>query len=356
MAVIAFMECQLQHGLDVRAVGPLDTITLDGPSLPVGHLPLKEFNPETQDFYSKTLAEMGNGPGLFHFHGLSPWSDRLAKHLRQAAVPYVFTSHGQLNYHGLIHGFKKAVYLNLVSPFIRAADGLHLLTSREKERCKFILPAWRKPVLIQPNLVPLPDVEAVMPTPRTQFDLPADAFVFAYLGRLDVENKGLDLLLEAFGQIAGEAETRLILVGPDFNQGRQFLEQRASRLGCENKIHFSGLQTGAAKWGALKMADAFVFPSRWEAFGIALAEAAGMGLPTIVSDKINIAPELAARRAALISPLSPAVLAGAMRKLMKDAALQHSLADAGRLWVKEACSYESAGPRFEAFYESVLQG
>jgi len=354
-AVMAFMESQLRHGLDVRAVGPVDNHIPPDRSQPVAHLLLKEFDLAAGDFCSQMLAQAEGARSLFHFHGISPWSDLLAKQLTAAAVPYVFTSHGQLNFHGPVHAFKKFVYVSFVSPFIRQAAGLHFLTRREKERFRFILPLWCKPHLIQPNLVPLPDVEAVVPLSRAQSGLPDNAFVFAYLGRLDVENKGLDLLLDAFAQIASHAETGLILIGPDFKNGRQFLEQRARRLGCENKVRFLGPQNGPAKWSALKMADAFVFPSRWEAFGIALAEAVGMGLPAIVSDKINIAPELAARRAALISPLSPAALAGAMRKLMKDAAL-HSLADAGRLWVKEACSHESAGPRFDAFYESVLQG
>jgi len=171
-----------------------------------------------------------------------------------------------------------------------------------------------------------------------------------------VENKGLDLLLDAFAQIAGQRETGLVLIGPDFKNGRQFLEQRARQLGCENKVCFLGPQSGPAKWSALKMADAFVFPSRWEAFGIALAEAAGMGLPAIVSDEINVAPEMAAGRIALICPLSPAALAEAMQRLMKDESLRHALTVAGRNWVKEACSDAAAGPRFEAFYRTVIQG
>ncbi|MBW8864077.1 MAG: glycosyltransferase family 4 protein [Verrucomicrobia bacterium] len=354
MAIIAFMECQLEHGLDVRAVGPLDAIVPEGPSLPVEHLPLKEFNLATDDFCSKMLAEAGDGPAIFHFHGLSPWSDRLAEHLRQASVPYVFTSHGQLHFHGPVHGLKKFVYLNFINAFIRDAAGLHFLTRYEKERSRFILPRWRKPVLVQPNLVRLPETQSIVPAVRASLGIPADAFVFTYLGRLDVQHKGLDFLMEAFAGASKDTDSRLVLIGPDFAGGRQFLEQLARKCGCENKVHFPGPQIGAVKWQLLKMADAFVSPSRWECCSIAQAEAIGLGLPTIVSDEINIAPEMLENHAALVAPLQARALAGAMRRLMNDAALQKALAAAGQEWVKGAFSFEKAGPRFMEFYNLAL--
>jgi glycosyltransferase involved in cell wall biosynthesis len=144
------------------------------------------------------------------------------------------------------------------------------------------------------------------------------------------------------------------MVGPDFNGGREFLETLAKKLGCAEKIIFTGPQNGAVKWGFLKMADAFVSPSRWEACSIAQAEAIGLGLPTIVSTEINLAPEMTERGVALAAALDTGALAAEMRRLMADAALRRSLADAGRKWVDAEFSFASAGPRFTEFYRSVL--
>jgi glycosyltransferase involved in cell wall biosynthesis len=291
---------------------------------------------------------------VFHLHGLAPWADQIARALDKKSVPYVFTSHGQLHFHGRIHALKKFVYLNCVNRFIRAAAGLHFLTRREQERSRFILPRWRRPVLIQPNLVRLPDADTIVPAARESLGIPVDAFVFSYLGRLDVQHKGLDFLVRAFAEISATANSRLVLIGPDYAGGRQFLEQLAQKLGCEKQIHFLGSQVGAAKWSALKMADAFVSPSRWEACSIAQAEAIGFGLPTIVSDEINIAPEMLANQAALVAPLEARALAGKMRQLMGDAALRQALASNGSKWVEEAFAFENAGPRFTQFYEAAL--
>ncbi|HTB85065.1 MAG TPA: glycosyltransferase family 4 protein [Candidatus Sulfotelmatobacter sp.] len=355
-AVIAFIECQLQHGLDVRAISPAD------PHIPVDrrqaieHLPITEFDPAGAAPESVALAAAGDAPAVFHFHGLSPWSDQLARTLRKKGIPYVFTSHGQLNFHGAVHGLKKTVYLNFVNRFVRNAGGLHFFTGCEARWCKLLLPFWRGKSLVLHNLIRLEEVPAAAARPRGPLGIAADAFVFAYLGRLDVECKGLDCLMAAFARLAADRNVFLVLIGPDFKMGRQTLEAQARRLGCGEKVRFTGPQTGRAKWEFLKLADAFVFPSRWEAFGIALVEAAAAGLPVIVSRQINIAPELKACAAALESPLSATALSQAMSRLLSDETLRRSLSAAARRWVMDTCSYEPAGPRFVEFYQSVWSG
>jgi glycosyltransferase involved in cell wall biosynthesis len=161
--------------------------------------------------------------------------------------------------------------------------------------------------------------------------------------------------VEAFARVSAGTNAHLVLIGPDFEGGRQFLSERAGQLGCEEKIRFAGSQVDAAKWGILKMADAFVFPSRWEAFAIALAEAAGIGLPSIVSDRIHYARDMGKANAALVSPFSAGSLAESMRRVMTDLELRRTLAEGGRRWVRQTCSAGQAGPRFEGFYQAVAE-
>jgi glycosyltransferase involved in cell wall biosynthesis len=54
------------------------------------------------------------------------------------------------------------------------------------------------------------------------------------------------------------------------------------------------------KWGAFFASEVFILPSHQENFGIAVAEAMSCGLPVLLSDKVNIAPDIAAARAAYI--------------------------------------------------------
>ena len=57
---------------------------------------------------------------------------------------------------------------------------------------------------------------------------------------------------------------------------------------------------GDAKWGAFYAAEAFVLTSHQENFGIAVAEALSCGKPVLLSDKVNIAAEIAADGAGLM--------------------------------------------------------
>ena len=59
---------------------------------------------------------------------------------------------------------------------------------------------------------------------------------------------------------------------------------------------------GDLKWGAFRSADAFVLPSHQENFGVAVVEALACGLPVLISDKVNIWPEIAQDEAGIVNP------------------------------------------------------
>jgi glycosyltransferase involved in cell wall biosynthesis len=355
-AILAIMESQQMHGMDVLGLSPLDNPVPPAQRQPIEHLPIREVTFGAADFAATALAARAERrQAVYHFQGIAPKTNRLARRLRQAGIPYVFTSQGHLLAHGSVHWLKKFVYLNLVSPFIRDAGGLQFCTQREADRSRYLLPVWRGPVLVHHNLVRVPDPATVRPRARAELGIPPESFLFAYLGRLHVEHKGLDLVVKAFARVAARANAYLLLVGPDFEGGRQILERLAARLDCADRIRFLGSQLGGAKWSTLRMADAFVSPSRWEACSSAQAEAIGFGLPTILSTAASISPEAVACRSALASPLNAVALARSMQQLIEDVQLRRSLSEAGRRWVLETCSFEKAGAAFEQFYQQVLE-
>jgi glycosyltransferase involved in cell wall biosynthesis len=65
-------------------------------------------------------------------------------------------------------------------------------------------------------------------------------------------------------------------------------------------IHVVGMLEGDAKWGALHGCSAFVLPSHQENFGIAVVEALACGKPVLISNKVNIAPEILSAGAGLV--------------------------------------------------------
>jgi len=59
-----------------------------------------------------------------------------------------------------------------------------------------------------------------------------------------------------------------------------------------SQILWTGLLSGAQKWGALAAADALILPSHQENFGMVVAEALSAGTPALISDKVALAEEV----------------------------------------------------------------
>jgi glycosyltransferase involved in cell wall biosynthesis len=137
-----------------------------------------------------------------------------------------------------------------------------------------------------------------------------------FLGRLHPK-KGCDMLLNAYAKTA-PPNLDLVMVGPDVVGWRAELEAQAEHLGVANRVHWTGMLRGDAKWGAFYGAAAFVLSSHQENFGIAVADALACGTILLLSDKVNIAEEIASDGAALVEPDT---LEGTVRLIERFAAI-----------------------------------
>ena len=97
----------------------------------------------------------------------------------------------------------------------------------------------------------------------------------------------------------------LVMAGPDQVGWMAELKGLAERLGVAGRIHWPGLMTGRAKWGALAGAEAFILPSHQDSFGVAVGEALGCGTPVLITDKVNIWREVRACGAGLVDERPP---------------------------------------------------
>ena len=115
--------------------------------------------------------------------------------------------------------------------------------------------------------------------------------------------KGCDLLVKAFGQVADEApDLHLVIAGPDETGWEDELKDLAASAGVTHRIHWPGMLTGDAKWGAFRGAEAFILPSHQENFGIVVAESLACGTPVLLSDKVNTWREVVDGQAGYVTP------------------------------------------------------
>jgi glycosyltransferase involved in cell wall biosynthesis len=118
---------------------------------------------------------------------------------------------------------------------------------------------------------------------RQAFDAVAERrHAAVYLGRLDIHQKGLDCLLDAFAEAAPSTGATLVIAGdgPD----RDALVERSRRLGIRHRVEFCGRMEGAAKFALLASARVVCMPSRYEAFGIVAVEALACATPVLAFD------------------------------------------------------------------------
>ena len=123
-----------------------------------------------------------------------------------------------------------------------------------------------------------------------------------FLGRVH-EKKGCDMLVSAFASIANRSQQLdLVIAGPGDTIYISGLKKQIKSLGLCGRVHWAGMVSGNAKWGAFRRARAFILPSHQENFGIAVAEALACGCPVLVSDKVNIVDAIVSDGAGLSAP------------------------------------------------------
>ena len=109
---------------------------------------------------------------------------------------------------------------------------------------------------------------------------PGNPFRIVMVSRLDHEKKGQDLLIEAAAKLKGIVHVDLIGEG----SSREYLENLVKKLHAESVVSFLGVKPQPYIAEHLADYDLFVQPSRWEGFGLTVAEAMAAKVPVLVSE------------------------------------------------------------------------
>ncbi len=156
-----------------------------------------------------------------------------------------------------------------------------------------------------------------------------------YLGTLE-PRKNISRLLDAYALLKRETALphRLVLAGAR-GWYYQTLEQRVRDLGLQQHVHFIGYVVEEEKPLWYHAADLFVYPSRYEGFGLPVAEAMACGVPVVTSN-VSSLPELVgdnarfgAQAALTVAPDDTEALAHAVQQGLGDTILRQRLRERG---------------------------
>jgi len=236
---------------------------------------------------------------VIHLHEFRTMQNVVVYHYaRQYGIPYVLSAHGSVP---RIGGKRlwKAVFDHVIGlDLLNHTRGVIALSDYEKRH-------------YERTGVP-PDYIQVIPhgIDGSQFaDLPDRGLfrknyglehkkIILYLGRIH-KVKGIDVLIKAFREVAKEKQDVVLVIAGYDGHYKKHLKALINRIGLmaydvdhidtraplDVDVLFTGPLMGTAKLSALVDADVFVYPSSFEAFGLASFEALMCGTPAIVAQE-----------------------------------------------------------------------
>jgi glycosyltransferase involved in cell wall biosynthesis len=241
-------------------------------------------------------------------HAMWTYSSIAVAGAARGRVPYAVFPHGMLD-PWFRHRYprkhlKKCLYWPMQYPVLRDAKAVLFTSNLERELApqSFWPNKWTSLVVPYGTNDPPPDSAAQRQAFETLLPCRRNRRFLLFLSRIH-EKKGCDLLIEAFASVAAQyPEMDLVIAGPDKDGLQARLQELAQKLGAAERVHWPGMLTGDAKWGTVRASEALILPSHQENFGVVVAEALACGRPALISDQVNLWPQIQEDQTGLVEP------------------------------------------------------
>ena len=158
-----------------------------------------------------------------------------------------------------------------------------------------------------------------------------------------IPRKGYDLLLEVLADLSREPPWELRIAGRIVDGAyHRRLQKLARSPGLQGRVAFLGELSSESLAEEYRRAEVFVFPSRYEGYGISLAEAVRAGLP-FVAFAAGAVAEVVKGRGLLVPPGDRASFAGHLRRLIADPSFRWQAAAVSRELAAGLPTWEDTG-------------
>ncbi len=253
------------------------------------------------------LEDTLRGADLLVLHsGWAPHNTTAAAIARRLGVPYLLEPRGAYDPHIVQRkSWLKGLWWRAQEQeLVAKAHAVHIFFDAERPHLQAL--GYHGPFVVAPNGVSSFD--------GVRWDGGSGGYVL-WLGRFDLEHKGVDMLIDAVALLDPAERPQVRLCGPDSRVGgKQEVGGLIRERQLDAWIHVEPAVHGPAKYERLARAAGFIYPSRWEGFGNSAAEAVVTGVPTVVTP-YPLGRYLAARDAAILVDATPQGLADGLRAL-----------------------------------------
>lgn len=211
---------------------------------------------------------------------------------------------------------KTAVY----RPILKSVNGIIAISNGIADDLtqNFGVPASK--IVTIPNPIDIPTLQQKAQHPINHRWFGGSYRPLVSVGRLHPQ-KGHDVLIEAFKQVhTAVPQSRLLIIGRGAEE--ENLTRQIKRLSLEESVELAGFQ--ANPYPAITHAELFVLASRYEGFGIVLAEALALQTAVVATDCPSGPAEILAggKAGLLVPPNDAAALANHLLTLLNEPAKQ----------------------------------
>jgi len=236
----------------------------------------KSWAPSEAYYISRTLkrylSENSGNYDVVHAHSYHAFPALYAAQTK-SKNKLIFTPH----YHGTGHTFFRKLlhipYKYVAKSIFEKADKVVCVTNFEKD---LIMKKFRvdgKKVEVIPNGIDPKEFEGLKRERRDCYK------IILYVGRLE-KYKGVDYLIKALPKLDKNIRLEIIGKGPH----KRSLLRLVNKLGVVDRVRFYQDLSREALLQKYAKADLFALLSKYEAFGISVAEALASGIPCIVAN------------------------------------------------------------------------
>lgn len=186
---------------------------------------------------------------------------------------------------------------------------------------------------------------------RGSLGIPEDAFVVGMVGRLS-HQKAPDVFIQAAQQIKAAIPNAWFIMVGDGEQ-RDEIQEQAQRQGLGESLLITGWVKDPMSY--VELFDVAMLLSRWEGFGLVLAEYMMAGKP-VIATRVDAIPEIIIDHVSglLVKPEDPANASAAVLELYRNAELYQSLAEYGKNLVRENYDVRRVVKEHEDLFLSML--
>ena len=306
----------------------------------------KKFNFYLSKKMKQFLSLNKDNIDIFHLHSsFGPFNCMIAKILHKYRMKYIITPNG-----GYIKNvfqnnkLQKSLYYHFVDKkFLMNASGIICVTQKEIQDIRRL--GYKGRICVIPN-----PVKNELYTQRSKNNNLRHSIVF--LGRWDINHKGLDRLFELFKKIE-HIDTSITLELYGGGGSRCEIEKIIQKLGIKN-LNIHNPVYNNEKLDILKNASLYIQTSRWEVFGISIAEAMAIGVPVAISNDCYLSEYIEKEECGIVIQKYDTNTAQKIINIIKDSKRNVKLGENGKKYAVNNFQEMSVASNVVSFYQEIL--